>query len=291
MPGPDPQEELRAEVQGLLGSGFESGLLEQALMGAPEAGAVAFPAGDMLGTKGRLEDAAKEVEDLGKTVQELRAQLAVMEQENKELKGVLYEEDDELRKQAKSAFVSGLQTGKLQEALGGESELDALRRQAQETLLKSSKDGSLNDGLQKLAAGQPVEAKQGVTLMDGSGLVEGSEAVRKADGASGRVKQRKGKEVLVKMSDGTEAWYPVEELTERCMLAPAYLVEPGDDTVRHKDQAKGFVKMRTTTEVLVVMADGSEQWHAIEEIAHALPTADDLREGDEAIRVRDASKG
>merc|ERR1719424_1904551 len=67
------------------------------------------------------------------------------------------------------------------------------------------------------------------------------------------------------MSDGAEVWHAVEDVAQ--VLPEAYGVKPGDEVVRLSDAVKGFVLQRTTTDVLLRLADGTEGCHGLEDVA------------------------
>lgn len=92
-------------------------------------------------------------------------------------------------------------------------------------------------------------------------------AVLSMGNAQGSVLQRTTTDVLLRMEDGTEAWYAVEDVAQ--VLPTAYDVKKGDEVVQLSDGAKGIVQERSTTDVLLRMADGTDKWHGLEDVARA----------------------
>lgn len=111
--------DLRSQVCGALSTGLQTGALDEAL-------------NETFGTKQRLEDASRGVQDLQKMVDNLTKQLATMEEENKKLR----------------ALTGKGEAGKDAE---GDSELEVLRKRTRGTLLQSSKDGTLSKTLEQEA--------------------------------------------------------------------------------------------------------------------------------------------
>jgi len=84
---PDPMDQTRDHVRGLLNQGLESGLLDQILAQKDDGDCE-----DMLGTKARLNDATSEVQDLRKLVDGLQLQLGTLTKENTELRDMAADE-------------------------------------------------------------------------------------------------------------------------------------------------------------------------------------------------------
>lgn len=292
-------ESLRQDVSGLLISGAQSGKLEQALQEST---------GGMLGTKERLQDSAKDVSDLKKLVEQLQLQLDTLEAENRELKELAgeTEEDDPLEAEARALFIGAAKDGSLSKALAGASggiramagsvkggggkkrpgDIQTLKVQAGQSMLKGVKDGSLATW----AAAQKQTTRESM-LMDGNDLIEGSEAVCPADGRSCWVKHRTTTEAMVVFEDGTEKWMDIEDLAQNTSLVAADDLEVGDSAVRLTDKQTGIVRSRTTTELLIEFKDGTEAWHDAEDLAQAVAKADDLKEGDEALKLGNSRRG
>lgn len=55
--------------------------------------------------------------------------------------------------------------------------------------------------------------------------------------------------------------------------------------------ALGTVVQRTTTDVHVRMDDGSETWHAVEDVARLVPQANGVKKGDEVVQLADGARG
>merc|ERR1719453_261313 len=127
-------------------------------------------------------------------------------------------------------------------------------------------------------------------MMDAALVLVGSE-VTLQDGTKGIVKERTTTDVLVKFEDGTEKWFNVEDLSACGVLAAARELARGEEVICFKDGVTGTVKDFTTTDVLLVMEDGSEVWFPIEDLRQVLPTAHNLLEGDVAVLVRNGRKG
>jgi hypothetical protein len=288
----DPQEELRADVRGLLQTGIQTGLLDEILQNKPQDNAGQAPD---LGTKERLGDATREVQDLQKTVEELQTNLRTLEQENLELLELVGEGDDP---EARKAFVAELKSSGLKKAMnaGGESELDlqeskggssekvdeeALRAKGRDALIAATSAREIGT----------IYAKERLILMDGDDLAVGAEALRRKDDAKGCVLQRTTTEALLKIGEESETWYPIEDIAEMRVMATGHPLEFGDAVVRTSDQAKCRVKECTATNVIVRMDDDTEEVLAPAEISQTLPLAIYLQEGDEALRLEDARKG
>merc|ERR1719253_1703530 len=95
-------------------------------------------------------------------------------------------------------------------------------------------------------------------------------AVTVKGGAHGSIVERTTTEMCVRMEDGTKAWHAVEDVVH-VMPQATQALKAGDEVVRLRDAAKGTVQSRTSTDVLVRMADGSEEWQGLEDIAKAPP--------------------
>lgn len=172
-------------------------------------------------------------------------------------------------------------------------------------------------------AAEHVLAESKSILMHANATVNGEEAVCRSSGQCGVVLARTTTDVLLRHSDGTDAWHEVEDVGQRALWAAPHNVGKGESvTLLASGAAKGtvvdrtttevLVRMedgtetwhavedmapqgtvidRTTTEVLVQMQDGTEAWHAVEDVAQLLPQAHAVKEGDQVIRLSDAQKG
>jgi len=92
-------------------------------------------------------------------------------------------------------------------------------------------------------------------------------AVLSMGNAQGIVLQRTTTDVQLRMEDGSEAWYAVEDVAQ--LLPTAYDVQKGDEVVKLSDGARGIVQDRSTTDVLLRMEDGTDQWQGLEDVARA----------------------
>merc|ERR1712106_12876 len=67
--------------------------------------------------------------------------------------------------------------------------------------------------------------------------------------------------------DGSEAWHDVDDLEQ--VLLPGNDVEEGQQVVATKNGMRGSVKKRMQAEVLILHDDGSEEWHAVDNVGLA----------------------
>jgi len=72
---------------------------------------------------------------------------------------------------------------------------------------------------------------------------------------------------LLKMNDGTEAWHDVDDLQQ--VLTTGYDLAEGEEVVSALHGKRGRTKTRTTTEVLILHDDGTEEWHEVENVGRA----------------------
>mmetsp|Transcript_41294 Transcript_41294/g.75342 ORF Transcript_41294/g.75342 Transcript_41294/m.75342 type:complete len:1067 (-) Transcript_41294:66-3266(-) len=96
---------------------------------------------------------------------------------------------------------------------------------------------------------------------------EGENVMHRIDRTKGIVKVRTTTEVCVRREDGTEQWYPIEDMAQ--LLPHAHDVREGDYTIRARDGARGTVLQRTTTDVRIKFDNGTEAWEGAEDIAKA----------------------
>jgi len=245
--------DLRDEVRGLFASGLQSGLFEQALNSASQDEIDRKEFTDMFGTAARLGSAATEVEELRNIVQSLQSCMMTLVEENNEL--------------------------------GGNARMPIISL-PQATQACTCGNLLMDDALYCRKCGNKREA-----IMMGAHFVLVGSEVRLQDGTKGVVKERTTTDLLVKFDDGTEKWFNVEDLSACGILAAARELAQGEEVVCFKDGAKGRVKECTTTDVLLVMEDGSEVWFPIEDLRQVLPTAHNLLEGDIVVLVRNGRKG
>jgi len=87
----------------------------------------------------------------------------------------------------------------------------------------------------------------------------------------GNVLKRTTTDVLLRMEDGTEGWEAAEDLQQ--VLSNGYDVTLGEEVISAQRGTRGSVKNRTTTEILVLNDDGTEEWHEIESIGRVKSSA------------------
>lgn len=103
-------------------------------------------------------------------------------------------------------------------------------------------------------------------------LTRGEEVICFKDGAKGCVKECTTTEALLVMEDGSEVWFPIEDL--RQVLPTAHNLVEGDIAVLVRNGQMGVITCRTTTDIKIRLAsdrssweDATEEWVDVEDVA------------------------
>lgn len=242
---------------------------------------------------------------LGKALKELHEELD--EAENVEA----------LRKQAREKLIESSGDGTLRQMVTTASEADVdhdfregdeaierstsqkgnvLRRTKTEVLLKMQdgteawKEAKALDKVPKLNLAAAIQIqKRDIALQELYAPVwevkNGDEVIRRSDAIRGVVIERTTTDCLMRMDDGKEAWQAIEDLQQEHeqVLTPVGIdASDGQEVVDARKGRRGSVKNRTTTDILVLHDDGTEEWYELEGVGRPksrLPTKNAIAPG------------
>jgi hypothetical protein len=161
-----------------------------------------------------------------------------------------------LRIEAQHSLMQALLFAK-QMSVVDDDDIDSFRARVRSKLEESVKDGRLKafSGSRQLYA-PAHEARRGDEV-----LCAGKPQMR------GTVLQRTTTDILMLMDDGSEAWHEAENVEQ--VLFDALDVKEGDEVITALQGQHGKAKKRTTTEILVLNDNGTEEWYAVENVGIA----------------------
>jgi len=112
---------------------------------------------------------------------------------------------------------------------------------------------------------------------------KGEQVYLRDDGTPAVIVQKTTTDALLRLPDGKEKWYAIEDIRQDCMAAVDARV--GERATVRDNGTSVIILKKTTTDALVRLPDGKEQWMAIEDLTQDIKPASEVRVGEE-VKVR-----